>query len=121
VAGAADIFREAVRGVHTAFLDAAVDVTHEAYGGQDSLGTEQPYGAPILRKAMVDRKEGLLPTPDGQAIRYRAAVSFVEVVDVDARDRVTLPDGLTGPLYVPQGGTLDPATGQPYARTVYLR
>jgi hypothetical protein len=114
------ILRGAVQAVHTAFLGTAVDVSHQKYT-QDSLGTKTPAAAPVLRKAMVTRKQGLLPTPGGQEIRYRAIVSFLDPVDVDARDQVILPDGLTGPLYIPEGGTTDPATGKPYATTVYIR
>jgi hypothetical protein len=114
------IFREAVQAVHTAFLGTAVDVAHQAYT-RDGLGTKTALGPPVLRKAMVDRKQGLLPTSGGQEIKYRAVVSFVEPVAIDATDEITLPDGLTGPLYIPEGGTLDPSTGKPYATTVYIR
>jgi hypothetical protein len=97
------------------------NVTHRAHVISDAFGTEGPLGPPVIRSAMVQRQQGLLTTSGGQEIKYKAMVSFVGPVDVDARDQITLADGVTGPLYVPQGGLTDPATGKPFLRTVYLR
>lgn len=96
------------------------DVTHEAFTTTDAFGTAEPPSAPVLRKAMVQRKQGHLQTPGGAEIKYQAIVAFVRPVPVDPRDRITLWDGVTGPLYVPQGGLSDPATGRPYVTTVYI-
>jgi len=97
------------------------DVTHEAFNGQDAYGTPAAYDAPILRAALVQRKQGLIATAGGQEIQYKAAICFVGEVAVDAQDRITLSDGITGPLFVPHGGMVNPATGELFMRTVYLR
>lgn len=97
------------------------DVTHRPFVSSDAFGTVSAMGDPVLRSAMVQRQQGLLTTSGGQEIKYKAIVSFVAPVDVDARDEIKLSDGVTGPLYIPQGGLSDPATGKTFLRTVYLR
>lgn len=105
----------------TRALGVREDVTHRAYVTSDAFGTPAPLGTAVIRSAMVQRAQGLLATPGGQEIKYKAIVCFVGPVDVDARDEIKLSDGVTGPLYVPEGGLSDPATGKPFLRTVYLR
>ena len=97
------------------------DVTHEPFASSDAFGTVGPFGDPVLRSALVQRRQGILQTQGGQEIKYQAIVSFVGPVDVDVRDRITLSGGVTGPLYIPQGGLTDPTTGKPFLRVVYLR
>lgn len=96
------------------------DVTHRAYLGDiDGYGTPS-LDDPVTRQALVGRREGLLPTRDGTEVRYRAVVSFVQPVAVGVHDEIVLSDGMTGRLIVPQGGLVDPETGQPFLTTVYL-
>lgn len=98
------------------------DVVHEPFGPRDAFGT--PTGsspAPVIRSAMVQRKQGVLTPLSGPEIKYQAIVSFVGPVDVDARDTIKLWDGVTGPLYIPAGGLSDPTTGKPFNRLVYIR
>lgn len=97
------------------------DVTHTPFIAADALGAVTEEGSPVLRSAMVQRKQGVLTTPAGQEIKYQAIVFFVGPVDVDARDKIELWDGITGPLYLTQGGLSDPTTGKPFNRLVYIR
>ena len=78
------------------------------------------FAAPVSRKAMVQRKEGVLRTSSGQERKFRAIVSFLRPVAVSPRDRITLWDGLTGQILEPEGGLSNPSTGAPYVRTVHL-
>lgn len=96
-------------------------VTHRSFVSSDAFGTTSPLGAAVTRSALVQRKQGILQTQGGQEIKYQAIVSFVGPVDVDARDEIVLSDGVTGPLYIPQGGLTDVTTGKPFLRVVYLR
>lgn len=97
-------------------------VTVERHSKPDAFGTPSAALAPPeLYEALVQRKEGTLPTTGGQEVKYQAAIAFVAPVPLGPNDVVTLSDGITGPLYIPQGGLVDPTTGEPYTRTVYLR
>lgn len=93
------------------------DVTHEAFLANAGGMGEADYAAPVLRKALVERKQGKL---SGQEQSFRATVTFLRPVAVTARDRITLWDGLTGPILEPEGGLSNPATGAPFVRTVHL-
>ena len=97
------------------------DVTLEAALQADAFGTVTEYAAPARLSALVQRKRGVLQTAGGQEIKYQAIVGFVGPVDIGPRDRLKLWDGVTGQLFIPEGGLSDPTTGQPYNRTVYLR
>lgn len=96
-------------------------VTVERGARPDAFGSPSLGGEVEVLEALVQRKEGVLPTTGGQEIKYQVAVAFVAPVALSPGDKVTLRDGVTGPLYIPQGGLVDPTTGQPYNRTVYLR
>lgn len=86
---------------------------------QDARG-EVTYDAPVLEKALVQRKLGRLETDDGTELRFRAIVGFLRPVDVNPQDRITLWDGLTGLVLPPQGGLSDSTTGAPFVRLVHL-
>jgi hypothetical protein len=117
--GIALAIRSAVEAIDASTDSLQEEVIHQTVT-RDALGSETP-GAPVPRMARVSRKQGSVPTPGGQEIKILAIVSFLAPVAIGAGDKVTLADGTTGPLYIPQGGTLDPATGTPFTTTVYLR
>lgn len=118
--GIALAIRSAFEAINASSDSLQEEVIHQAVV-RDALGTETLVGVPVPRMARVSRKQGLMPTPGGQEIKVLAIVSFLEPVAIGPNDRMTLADGTTGPLYIPQGGTLDPATGNPFTTTVYLR
>lgn len=119
-----DALAAAVRGALSA-ADAGTaslqeDVTHEAYiEAIDHSGTPG-YAAPVTRTALVQRKRGTVPTAGGREFRFRAVLSFLRPFPLSPRDRIRLSDGSTGPIHTPTGGHVDPSTGEPFARTVYL-
>lgn len=87
----------------------------------DAYGAAEEGPDPVSHAALVQRKEGLMKTADGQEHAFRAMVTFLRPVTITpGRTRITLYDGMTGPVLVPSGGLTDPATGGPYMRTVYL-
>lgn len=121
-----------------ATVDAALEglgligyVTHEPWIGQDAYG-DPIYGSPISRKALI--QEGTTPhrrSSDGEVITTRACISFREPLEpvgaegrhepIDARDLITLPSGLTGPLVSNEGSIVNPSTGAPTVNTVWMR
>lgn len=117
--GIALAVRSAVEAINASTDSLQEEVIHQTVM-RDALGSETP-GAPVPRMARVSRKHGLITTPGGQEIKILAIVSFLVPVAIGPGDKVTLADGTTGPLYIPQGGTLDPATGNPFTTTVFIR
>lgn len=113
--------RSAVTAANAVTADLHEEVTHERFvEASDGYGTPEFDPVPVTRSAMVQRREGVLQTADGREVRFRAVITFLAPVAVDLRDRITLADGYTGPILQPQGGLLDPDTGQPFMRTVHL-
>ena len=112
----------------TEFLQS--DVIHEAWIGQDALGAPS-FAAPIIRKALVVEGAFHFQRPDGQVITTKARVGFVGPVEpngapgrqepIDPRDEFMLrPDGPRLKSVGVPAAMLDPLTGAPYSRTVWL-
>jgi hypothetical protein len=116
-----------------AWLSSAVgvaDTATQALGLQEpvdlaSVGVPDTYGnavpgVPVSHPALVQRKEGQMKTREGQVHSFQAIVTFLRPIAVSPGDRITLSDGITGPMLLPQGGMDDSATGHPFVRTVYI-
>lgn len=115
--------RSAVESANSSFeaLGLLEPVTHEAFIVDPTGGRGEPdYDPASTVSARVIRKHGALALPSGKQFKYRAAIGFMTQLRIDPRDRITLSDGMTGPIHTEQGGLVDPETGIPFARTVYL-
>jgi len=102
-------------------------VSYEQYIGEDGYGTPT-YAAAVDLKAVVDWKQKQLRTQGGILSVSRASVMFIDIAALVAAtggdgvgdtDRLTLPDGTTGPI-IDMSGFLDAGTGTPFATEVYL-
>lgn len=103
-------------------------VTHEAWTGMDELGDET-YAGPVTLNAIVNQRQRERRTNTGETIMTRAEITILETITpngaagrvepIDNRDRITLPDGTTGPI-VDTEGILDPDTNRPYFARVWL-
>jgi len=128
VAGFADIVRDgiALADELTATLQATVQ--HEAWTGQSGYG-DATYAAAVDHLALVSKRVRERRRADGSIVVTMAKVTFLRPVEangtagrqepVDPRDRITLPDGSTGPI-VDAAGLVDPDTGAPYQTSVWL-
>jgi hypothetical protein len=96
------------------------NVSHEAFVSHKGGFGESDHDVAVSRPALVQRKRGEIRTANGKEVSFQAVISFVAPVRIHPRDRMTLWDGITGPLVIPQGGLVDPATGDPFLRVVYL-
>lgn len=85
-----------------------------------------PSSVPL--KAIVDWKQKQLRTAEGVLSVSRASVLFLDIVALVAvtggegisdHDRITLPDGTTGPI-LDMAGFIDAGTGHPIATEVFL-
>ena len=121
----ADIVRGAVAIANNVTSSLQVIVMHEPWMGSDKYG-KPIYDHPVPRPAMVDRKTASI---GGQQIVQNTSVTFICPINphgaanrqepLDPRDRITLPDGWTGPI-VNVNGPVDPLTGMPYLYQVSL-
>lgn len=103
-------------------------VTFERYAeNADGYGTPG-YSAATTLHAIVDWRQRQLRTMTGVLTVSRASVLFLDIVEVvaatngegiDDHDRITLPDGTTGPI-LDMAGFIDAGTGHPIATEVFL-
>lgn len=94
-------------------------VTHEAFVSQTAKGVRS-YGAPVSRPALVEFKNHSVVSATGEMSVARATVTFLDAsVVITDDDRITLPDGTTGPI-IDRVGLVDKLTGQPVLTQIYL-
>lgn len=104
-----------------------VPVSHEAWIGDTSNGPT--FRAVVARQALFEKKQRLIRRPDGTEVQQQAMVTIIGPIaadgaanrrePIDPRDRITSPDGTTGPI-LDVKGLADPATGFPYMYEVAL-
>ena len=98
------------------------DVLHQAWTRSGSNG--QPVLADaVARKAIVSYSRTRVKNNESEQVMQSASVMFLDVIaangatgrrePVDPRDKITLPDGYTGPI-VNIKGPVDPDTDAPY-------
>jgi hypothetical protein len=112
------IVRRAVAKANTITASLQVEVTHEARTGQDTYGAPT-FAAAVARPAIVERKQKLIRDTNGQERLSQHKVTFLQPVTLDVRDRITLPDGTTGPI-LDIAGLVDAGTNAPYYAEVLL-
>lgn len=102
----------------TADLQAAV--LREAYtGGQNTKG-EPNRSAAVSTPAIVEMKQQMVRLVSGELVGARAKVTFLDpAVVINLRDKLTLPDGTSGPI-LNVAGFVDRVTGRPVLSEVYL-
>ncbi len=71
-------------------------VTRQVWSGQVN-GVDQ-YDTTLEERCLVDRKQRIIRTIDGQETACRALLTYVQPVLVGLHDRITLADGTTGPI-----------------------
>jgi len=120
--GLADVVRSAVAIADSVTASLQTDVTHEAWIDDDRFG-KPTYADPVTRKALVSQVQKLVRTADDRTVVAKTKVSFLRPIPaqgasgraepLDPRDKITLPDGTTGPLLAVEG-MVDPGTDRPY-------
>lgn len=103
-------------------------VYHEAWYGQNGFG-KAFFGPPVARKAVVDRRRYSRKMGDGIQVEVRGSFLFLDTIPpdgaagrdepIDSRDRLTLVDGLTGPI-VEISKMHDPSLARPYLLEVRI-
>ena len=116
--GLDDLVRTAIATAKTVTADLQVSVTHAAFSSVDGYG-KPSYASGVSRKALVESANRLIRTAAGQEVLSRTKVTFLSPVSVTTKDRITLPDGSTGPI-LDVRGLVDPSTSAPYMVEVFL-
>jgi hypothetical protein len=119
--GLGSIVRSAVAIAHnlTKGVDGLqVDVTVEAYSGIDGFA-KPTYESAQTISAVMEKQSRLVRTAGGQEVMSKHRLTFVRPVEIGPKDRITLPDGSTGPI-LDVDGVVDSDTDFPYATGVLL-
>jgi len=126
--GLLDVVRSAVKIADNVTKPLQAEVKFEKSTGKDRYGKVNFDRAPVYLKAIVDWKQKHVRTTSGNLTVTRASVTFLDVAalaeatvneGVNDTDKITLPDGTTGPI-LDMSGFIDPGTGQPIATEVFL-
>ena len=122
-----DVVRSAVKIADNVTKPLQPTVSFERFLAEDGTGT-QSYAAAVSLRAIVDWKQAHVRTASGQLSVSRAMVMFLDIAalvaatggaGIDDNDRITLPDGTTGPILA-TSGFVDAGTGIPVATEVFL-
>lgn len=102
-------------------------VTIKQWTGQTAFG-DATYGKTLKIPAIIEQGEKQFEMQNGTSIVTKATVTFLQPVPVngaagrvepiDGRDKLTLPDGTTGPTMVGAPMIVDPASSKPYFQIV---
>lgn len=117
--GLLDIVRSGVAIANNLTADLQASATHEAYASETGSG-RRTYSAPVNRPALVTRKQKLVRSSSGELVMSEASVVFLDpAVVINELDKITLPDGTTGPI-INTEGFVDRGTGHPILTEIYL-
>ncbi len=123
--GLGSMISSAVEAVRAATESLQVEVQHEEWLEQNSLG-KPGYDTPVTRLALVQEGRRQVATSDGRVTTVKAVLTFFPEADgaappaVKAQDRITLPSGLVGIISEIPSSLTSPATVAPYVRTLWL-
>lgn len=127
--GLADIIRSGIQIAQNVTAGAQVNVTHEAWTGQDEYGAPTFAAAQTLT-AILDLNRKEKATLSGQLVTVVATLTILTPITdngaagrkepIDPRDVIRLPDGTTGPILETPNAVVDPATNRPFFHTVLL-
>lgn len=98
------------------------DVTYEAYLSADGNGDED-YDTPQTVPCVVDQTKRQKVTSSGRLETVVATLTFPRGLSftISPKDRITLPDGTTGPLILDSpDSVVDPVTGRGFIQTVMI-
>jgi hypothetical protein len=118
MAGFADVIRAGVGIADSLTSTLQVTVGHEKWLDQTTDG-DPTYARKVFRKAVLDLRLSRVRTPQGQEVVSRASLTFVRPTVVAYKDRITLPDGSTGPI-LSINGFVDADTKKPFLAEVWL-
>ena len=127
--GLDEIIRDAVKLIDRQTVDLQANVVYSPWIGSNSMTGAPVYGSKQIFMGVVEYRQMLRKTQDGQEIMQQASVIFPRAMKangaddrrepIDPRDQIVLPNGYTGPIIF-VSGVVDPMTEYPYAIEVIL-
>lgn len=124
------VIRKVVAVAHRVTAALRADVTHQRWTGTIDAYAQPTYSSVTL-SAIVERKQRLVRTFDGQERMSIGKLTFTEPLTayassvtarhnpIDERDLFTLPDGIVSTV-LRVDGLVDPSTEAPYMLEVWL-
>lgn len=96
-------------------------VQYEAYTSGDGDGDED-YASPVGVQCVIDQTRRQVSTASGRLLTTVATLTFPRGgLNINPKDRITLPDGTTGPLILESpGAVFDPVTGRGFITEVKI-
>lgn len=117
--GLLDIVRTGVNIARQQTADLQASVSYESWLRTEGDGT-RVFDTPRSVPALVTRRQKLVKTASGEMVMSQASIAFLDpAIVVNELDRITLPDGTTGPI-LNSDGFVDRGTGHPILTEVYL-
>ena len=123
-----DVLRTGVKIADAITKPLQPEVSFERCTGSDGFGTLAYAEGIVPLRAIVEEKQKNVRTSSGELTISSVTVTLLDVdalvaatvgAGVQVQDRITLPDGRTGPI-LNTGGFVDAGTGRPIATEVYL-
>jgi hypothetical protein len=121
-----DVLRSGVAVADSILKPLQADVSVERYLGTDGYGTDL-WAPAVLMKALVDYTTRAPDTYSGDPF-VKVILTFIDINEMVAKtdgkgindqDKITLPDGVTGPI-LNLAGFMDAGTGRLLATEVFL-
>lgn len=122
-----DILRTGVKIANDVTAPIQATVSYERMTSKDEFG-KPTYASPVQLKAIVEAKQQQVRANNGIMNTSRASVLFLDItalvaatsgMGIDDEDKITLPDGSTGPILT-YDGFVDAGTGKKLYTQVYL-
>lgn len=125
----AEIIRAGVAIANTLTAGVQQNITWEPWIAEAGDGAVT-YGSPVTLRAVVDLTRKQKMTITGALVTVIATLTIVGDVTpngatgrsepIDPRDKITLPDGTTGPIIGVPNAVVDPGTGRGFIHEVTL-
>lgn len=124
----AEILRSGIQIADSLTKGVQSTITIERWTGQTVHG-DDTYSIPITVSAVIDRTNKVINRGDEQ-ITIGATLTVIGDIPpdggvgrrepIDPRDRITLPDGFTGPIINAPNSVVDPGTGRGFINEIML-
>ena len=123
------VLRKGVETLSGVISDLKVLVKHEPWAGSSNSGQPAFSETAFYIPAVVSYQRRLVRDPTGNEVQQHAVITITDPLPsqgtvgrrepIDPRDKLTLPDGHTGPI-LDIKGVVDPDTDKPYVLEISL-
>jgi hypothetical protein len=96
-----------------------VPITRKAVLTKSPFGEPLTFSDPIPEKVLWDKSQKVVRSITGTLVNATSTITYLNPVEVDPADEITLPDG-TKPPIVGYKGFINAATLRPFVTDVYL-